>query len=469
MLRMALASRSSLFQSSSSPTASNRDRSHTVPQSTPTAHSTDSDPHSHTCAHNTYLFSNNSTPSTYPNTSIMPQASFHNQTSRSPLHRMSTDDAPDSHPHTHAYTNPETTSYDRQQPRNHPANYPSAQPSDLLASPMHKRPSYSEQHHDYSHREPSYQSYPNSEFHADAHPATYERPSRSPTDSPMSYYGHDQQQQQHAHVPSRRTPHESASMVNTARRFSEEDENNMYLPHFHAGQGHHPENTTTTMIPNSSHVGGSMTSPSTLRTAAPGHSPLSPQSPPTAAQGAQAAAATYSSQSPHSRSPQTPPQTPSPRKFARSGQQPPRHYHYHPHHHQQQHHPPHHHPPHHHDPPHHHHHQPHQASRQQDLPVAAATASHSKQGSTVGPNRRLAHILSEQKRREKINGGFDELKSVIPDCAENADSKAMILKKATAYILMLEDELKRYADICQQYPHLNTTLNHQDRKGDQEH
>jgi hypothetical protein len=30
-------------------------------------------------------------------------------------------------------------------------------------------------------------------------------------------------------------------------------------------------------------------------------------------------------------------------------------------------------------------------------------------------SRRLAHILSEQKRREKINGGFDELKSVIPE------------------------------------------------------
>ncbi|KAF9367056.1 hypothetical protein CPC16_007055, partial [Podila verticillata] len=35
-------------------------------------------------------------------------------------------------------------------------------------------------------------------------------------------------------------------------------------------------------------------------------------------------------------------------------------------------------------------------------------------GSGGGPNRRLAHILSEQKRREKINGGFDELKSVVP-------------------------------------------------------
>lgn len=33
----------------------------------------------------------------------------------------------------------------------------------------------------------------------------------------------------------------------------------------------------------------------------------------------------------------------------------------------------------------------------------------------VTPTRRMAHILSEQKRREKINGGFDELKSVIPE------------------------------------------------------
>ncbi|OAQ28421.1 hypothetical protein K457DRAFT_156105 [Linnemannia elongata AG-77] len=61
-------------------------------------------------------------------------------------------------------------------------------------------------------------------------------------------------------------------------------------------------------------------------------------------------------------------------------------------------------------------------------------------------SRRLAHILSEQKRREKINGGFDELKSVIPDCAQNTDSKATILRKATAYILLLEEELKRYSD-----------------------
>ncbi|KAG0063579.1 hypothetical protein BGZ92_005955 [Podila epicladia] len=51
----------------------------------------------------------------------------------------------------------------------------------------------------------------------------------------------------------------------------------------------------------------------------------------------------------------------------------------------------------------------------------------------------MAHILSEQKRREKINGGFDELKS-------NTDSKATILRKAVDYILLLEDELRKYVD-----------------------
>ncbi|KAG0020246.1 hypothetical protein BGZ80_004537 [Entomortierella chlamydospora] len=41
--------------------------------------------------------------------------------------------------------------------------------------------------------------------------------------------------------------------------------------------------------------------------------------------------------------------------------------------------------------------------------------SSTREVAAVGPNRRLAHILSEQKRREKINGGFDELKSVVPE------------------------------------------------------
>ncbi|KAI8360122.1 hypothetical protein B0O80DRAFT_422775 [Mortierella sp. GBAus27b] len=121
----------------------------------------------------------------------------------------------------------------------------------------------------------------------------------------------------------------------------------------------------------------------------------------------------HSSQTPppllrrHSGSPQTPPLTPSPQEY--SGQTPS--------HHQQQ--------------QHRHHH----ASR--PGPVAGRQVHKvSSRETTVGPNRRLAHILSEQKRREKINGGFDELKSVIPDCAQNTDSKATILRKGEGFFIV---------------------------------
>lgn len=67
----------------------------------------------------------------------------------------------------------------------------------------------------------------------------------------------------------------------------------------------------------------------------------------------------------------------------------------------------------------------------------------------MDPTRRVAHIISEQKRREKINGGFDELKSVIPECAQNTDSKATILRKAVDYIISLEDELRKYVELYQ--------------------
>ncbi|KAG9066083.1 hypothetical protein KI688_001302 [Linnemannia hyalina] len=147
----------------------------------------------------------------------------------------------------------------------------------------------------------------------------------------------------------------------------------------------------------------------------------------------------------HSRqSPQTPPLTPSPRKHDGS---PPLQGH-HPHHPQQYH------------GQHHHpaggvgHRQATGAGVRGGLLGPVSSASHAEKAIhkvlTHEPgcvkSRRLAHILSEQKRREKINGGFDELKSVIPDCAQNTDSKATILRKATAYILMLEEELKRYSD-----------------------
>ncbi|KAK9478133.1 hypothetical protein V1514DRAFT_331704 [Lipomyces japonicus] len=60
-----------------------------------------------------------------------------------------------------------------------------------------------------------------------------------------------------------------------------------------------------------------------------------------------------------------------------------------------------------------------------------------------GSNRRFAHILSEQRRRENINGGFLELKDAIPQCRGAQDSKAAILRKAVIYIASLESEVRR--------------------------
>ncbi|KAF9551659.1 hypothetical protein EC957_006552 [Mortierella hygrophila] len=82
----------------------------------------------------------------------------------------------------------------------------------------------------------------------------------------------------------------------------------------------------------------------------------------------------------------------------------------------------------------------------------------------VPPTRRLAHILSEQKRREKINTGFEELKSVIPKCAQNTDSKATILRKAVDRILELESELRKYTGA---YGHNNNNNNNNDEEDDQ--
>lgn len=68
--------------------------------------------------------------------------------------------------------------------------------------------------------------------------------------------------------------------------------------------------------------------------------------------------------------------------------------------------------------------------------------------STSSSSRRHAHILSEQRRRENINGGFQLLKNSVPFCKGTQDSKAMILKKAVDYIATLEQELNqlRYQD-----------------------
>lgn len=69
--------------------------------------------------------------------------------------------------------------------------------------------------------------------------------------------------------------------------------------------------------------------------------------------------------------------------------------------------------------------------------------------STSVYSRRHAHILSEQKRRENINGGFKQLKNAVPFCKGTQDSKATILKKAVDYIATLEHEVSalRYSSV----------------------
>ncbi|SNX83899.1 uncharacterized protein MEPE_02607 [Melanopsichium pennsylvanicum] len=62
---------------------------------------------------------------------------------------------------------------------------------------------------------------------------------------------------------------------------------------------------------------------------------------------------------------------------------------------------------------------------------------------TINANRRVAHLLSEQKRRESINTGFEDLRQAIPACRDGQDSKATILKRALEYIRELEAVVER--------------------------
>lgn len=63
--------------------------------------------------------------------------------------------------------------------------------------------------------------------------------------------------------------------------------------------------------------------------------------------------------------------------------------------------------------------------------------------SSMSHNRRQAHIASEQKRRQSINDGFEDLRRAVPSCMSASDSKATILRKACNYIRQLQNELVR--------------------------
>ncbi|PJF19414.1 hypothetical protein PSACC_00819 [Paramicrosporidium saccamoebae] len=66
-----------------------------------------------------------------------------------------------------------------------------------------------------------------------------------------------------------------------------------------------------------------------------------------------------------------------------------------------------------------------------------------------GHDRRQAHIASEQKRRQSINEGFEDLRRVIPSCTDTSDSKAVVLRKAVNYIRLLQSDPARHKAIPQ--------------------
>ncbi len=74
-------------------------------------------------------------------------------------------------------------------------------------------------------------------------------------------------------------------------------------------------------------------------------------------------------------------------------------------------------------------------------PASASTAGPEKSASSLAVRRHL-HILSEQRRRESINGGFVWLKNAVPATRGSHDSKAAVLRKAVSYIEGLEYELE---------------------------
>ena len=74
--------------------------------------------------------------------------------------------------------------------------------------------------------------------------------------------------------------------------------------------------------------------------------------------------------------------------------------------------------------------------------AGAGAASSSGTGSTSS-NRRVAHLLSEQRRRESINTGFEDLRQALPACRDGQDSKATVLRRAVEYIHELESIIER--------------------------
>ncbi|XP_063703831.1 max-like protein X [Culicoides brevitarsis] len=68
--------------------------------------------------------------------------------------------------------------------------------------------------------------------------------------------------------------------------------------------------------------------------------------------------------------------------------------------------------------------------------------------------RRNAHTLAEQKRRDNIKKGYEELQEIVPKCNQNDASgykisKAAVLQKSIEYISFLHKDKKKQEDDLQ--------------------
>lgn len=98
----------------------------------------------------------------------------------------------------------------------------------------------------------------------------------------------------------------------------------------------------------------------------------------------------------------------------------------------------------------------------QKITRSASSSKRSSRSSTPFSSdedlKRQAHIVSEQRRRQCINEGFEELKHIVPSCNHATDSKAIVLRKAASYIQQLTSEIS----ILRSVVNNPTTRNHSD-------
>lgn len=59
--------------------------------------------------------------------------------------------------------------------------------------------------------------------------------------------------------------------------------------------------------------------------------------------------------------------------------------------------------------------------------------------------KRSNHILSEQKRRNLIKRGFDDLHDLVPEIRNGGLSKSGVLTEAANFLQQLIDDNKRYS------------------------